>query len=121
MYHQCQSVLKLESLTLTDDFITDIEGLDRLINLKCLNVAYNRIRGSIIILDRFTQLRLLNLCGNRITSFGNVRWDTLMELDVSYNCINDLEDYPQECINHEKVLSHPQNEPDRCRRVAVAY
>jgi len=82
---------KIIGLNLSDNLITRIENLDKLVNLTSLNLGWNQIT-RIENLDNLVKLTFLNLGENQITRIENL--DTLVKLnklDLMSNQITKIE------------------------------
>ncbi len=84
-------LVNLRTLYLGENKITKIEGLDQLVNLEKLRLNYNQI-AKIEGLDRLVKLKVLNLQENKITKIeGLDQLVKLVELDLYRNRITTIE------------------------------
>jgi len=84
-------LVTLTELELYDNQITEITGLEALVNLEILDISFNRIR-KIQNLGALTKLRKLFLCANKIAKIENLEDLTNLEtLELGDNRLRAIE------------------------------
>ncbi|MCD8412346.1 leucine-rich repeat domain-containing protein [Tenacibaculum finnmarkense] len=84
-------LINLSRLFLFGNKITKIENLDTLTNLSLLDISFNQIT-KIENLDKLTNLSKLKIIGNQITKIENIdKLTKLYELNISQNKIIEIE------------------------------
>ena len=83
----------MESLVLRDNLISDLTPIQKLANLKNLDLSGNRLSNlSTLAPLPATSLRILNLSNNRLLGLTGIgTFVSLAQLDVSNNALIDLE------------------------------
>lgn len=85
-------IKELKFLNLSNNQLSDLTSLERLLNLKVLNLAYNNIR-SIHELGNLEALEYLNLSNNAITDLTGIsKLTKLKTLNLSNNQLSNVEE-----------------------------
>lgn len=86
-----EKLFNLRKLYLNKNLITELKGLENLINLEVLDLSFNNIT-EIKGLDNLSKLKYLNLSCNKITEIkGLENLINLEKLDLSFNKITEIQ------------------------------
>lgn len=81
---------KLQKLTLNNCSLSTVSGLEKAVNLTCLNLNNNTIR-NIDPISQLTQLQELHMAHNALNDLGSLSGlNALTKLDISYNTVPTL-------------------------------
>lgn len=79
----CEMMLKMNTLSAADNQLTDVTGLTNASSIEKLNLENNQIKGDLSWMGNFTELEMLNISRNQISSIQGIENNTNMEILIA--------------------------------------